>query len=356
LNDVAIDGTETTNHVLMYNAVNQLWENVDLDETFATKAYVTDQVANVISGGQINLSGYATTGYVDQKLLERGDHFSGNYNDLVNRPQLFSGDYNDLLNKPAGNSDLRMELVGQELQLINIEPEPDTIISRVNLSDLGTSIAQNINYNNISNLPDLFSGDYNDLVNKPVLFSGSYNDLANKPYIPSIAGLATESYVDQKHSEPTIYGDKTFIGSITVRDDVVVKQSLSSHTAQKKTSALAIQTTDNTPTEVVYADGSPVTFSPNTTVMLTVTVVASGVDVSDKAAFVHKGIISVDSQSAQFVGVVTTETIESGVNAWDSEIYTTSGSDRILNIRVTGSVSHTVNWTVFLETHEVINL
>lgn len=31
--------------------------------------------------------------------------------------------------------------------------------------------------------------------NKPTLFSGSYNDLTNKPTIPSISGLATETYV-----------------------------------------------------------------------------------------------------------------------------------------------------------------
>ena len=36
-------------------------------------------------------------------------------------------------------------------------------------------------YNDLTNKPELFSGNYNDLTNKPVLFSGSYNDLANKP-------------------------------------------------------------------------------------------------------------------------------------------------------------------------------
>jgi outer membrane murein-binding lipoprotein Lpp len=40
------------------------------------------------------------------------------------------------------------------------------------------------------------SGSYNDLANKPSLFSGDYDDLANKPTIPSVAGLASETYVD----------------------------------------------------------------------------------------------------------------------------------------------------------------
>lgn len=50
-------------------------------------------------------------------------------------------------------------------------------------------------YSEIANTPSLFSGDYNDLSNKPTLFSGDYNDLSNKPTIPSTAGLASETYV-----------------------------------------------------------------------------------------------------------------------------------------------------------------
>lgn len=58
--------------------------------------------------------------------------FSGNYNDLSNKPELFDGDYNSLSNKP-----------------------------------------------------ELFSGSYDDLANKPQLFDGNYNNLTNKPTIPT---------------------------------------------------------------------------------------------------------------------------------------------------------------------------
>ena len=53
-------------------------------------------------------------------------------------------------------------------------------------------------YDEITGKPTLFSGSYNDLTNKPTLFSGSYNDLTDKPAIPSVAGLASETYVDTK--------------------------------------------------------------------------------------------------------------------------------------------------------------
>lgn len=39
---------------------------------------------------------------------------------------------------------------------------------------------------------------YDEITGKPTLFSGSYNDLTDKPTIPSVAGLASESYVNQK--------------------------------------------------------------------------------------------------------------------------------------------------------------
>lgn len=53
-------------------------------------------------------------------------------------------------------------------------------------------------YDEITNKPALFSGSYNDLADKPALFSGNYNDLTNKPTIPSIDGLASETYVNTK--------------------------------------------------------------------------------------------------------------------------------------------------------------
>ena len=44
---------------------------------------------------------------------------------------------------------------------------------------LGSAIGTSIDYADLQNLPNLFSGDYNDLVNRPNLYS-DYNDLANK--------------------------------------------------------------------------------------------------------------------------------------------------------------------------------
>jgi hypothetical protein len=83
---------------------------------------------------------------------------------ILNKPTLFSGNYNDLTNKPT--------IPAAQLQ-----------------SDWNQT--NNLSLDFIKNKPTLFSGNYNDLTNKPTLFSGNYNDLTNKPTIPAEYTLPT---------------------------------------------------------------------------------------------------------------------------------------------------------------------
>lgn len=114
---------------------------------FVTQAQVTSQLSTYATGGGVNLTGYATEVYVQNAITNvNSSIFSGDYNDLTNKPSIptpFSGAYADLTGTPT-----------------------------------------------------LFSGDYDDLINQPTIFSGDYNDLTNQPAIPSITGLATETYVN----------------------------------------------------------------------------------------------------------------------------------------------------------------
>jgi len=121
---------------------------------------------------------------IDQFYAKKTDLFSGDYNDLSNKPDLSvyalasslatvatSGSYNDLSDKP-------------------------TIPAAQVQSDWNQTNSSAVDY--IKNKPTLFSGDYNDLTNKPdlsvyalssslaaVATSGDYNDLSNKPTIPA---------------------------------------------------------------------------------------------------------------------------------------------------------------------------
>jgi hypothetical protein len=129
---------------------------------------------NDITNKPTTISGYGIT-----------DAFSGNYNDLTNKPILFDGQYNSLTGLPSLFS-------GSFNDLTN---KPTTI------SGYG--------------IIDAFSGNYNDLNNKPILFSGSYIDLTNKPI-----------NIDENNTDDvtltgtqTISGNKSYSGLNTFYDN-----------------------------------------------------------------------------------------------------------------------------------------
>ncbi len=65
-------------------------------------------------------------------------------------------------------------------------------------SDVGAvPTTRTVNGKALSGNITLSASDVNALPSDTTLFSGNYNDLTNKPTIPSIAGLATTTYVDE---------------------------------------------------------------------------------------------------------------------------------------------------------------
>jgi len=329
----------------------------------ATQTYVIEQVAEVITNGTIDLEGYATESYVTQSLLERGSHFSGNYTDLLNTPILFSGDYNDLVNAPSvDNSDLMLSLDSTNLHL----GTPNSVISSIDLLSLANGLVSSIDYTQLSNLPTLFSGDYNDLVNRPNFFSGNYDDLANKPYIPSIAGLASETYVnnnvaglaseayvDERVGDTTITGDKTFVGDVVYEQSIRMVNSSTTHTASKRDLALTVQTVDSVDTSVLLANGSKILIEDNTTALYEATAVASSLATGDRVAFVIRGIVERSNGTISLVGENIVETLNQTDQAWNVDIQADT-VDNAISIIVTGSAAVTIDWTIFLQISEVI--
>jgi hypothetical protein len=119
--------------------------------------YILPTASTTVKGG-IKVDG--TTITINNQIISG---FSGDYDDLTNKPELFDGNYNNLTNKPT-----------------------------------------------------LFSGSYTDLSNKPDLtvyqlsanaFSGSYTDLSNKPTIPnrlSIGLINSENTLGELFSDVSI--------------------------------------------------------------------------------------------------------------------------------------------------------
>lgn len=201
------------------NTVNNLLDNLPIPEYTSelikddvytksevyNKSEVDIKIANVSSGGSVDLSNYYNKQETESLIenidiptktseLELDNVYSKTQVDtLISNVPTFSGDYNDLSNKPS----------------IYTQNEIDTLISNIN--------EFSGDYNDLTNKPDVytksqtdtliqtavngietFSGNYNDLTNKPTLFSGSYTDLTDKPTIPTDTAQLTKSDIYTK--------------------------------------------------------------------------------------------------------------------------------------------------------------
>ena len=169
--------------------------------------------ARPASQAQVDLSDYATTTDLNNAiagitiptdinqltdasgLLGQGSGFSGDYNDLTNKPTIptVPTDISQLTDTTgiiqAANTDNQtLTLSGSTLQ-----------ISGGNSVDL-SGIGGVTDYNNLTNKPTI-PADVSDLTDTTGLlthvtpFSGDYNDLTNKPTIPDVTGHATQQWV-----------------------------------------------------------------------------------------------------------------------------------------------------------------
>ena len=143
--------------------------------------------------------------------------FSGNYNDLSNKPNLFSGNYNDLTNKPTiptvpTNVSAFTNDAGY-LTSATITETQVLSISNDTMFLTGGSFVK---------IPADFSGNYNDLTNKPTLFSGDYNDLTNKPTIPTVPTNVSAFTNDAGYL--TSYTETQTLSNVAARNDSVNSQ------------------------------------------------------------------------------------------------------------------------------------
>ena len=149
--------------------------------------------------------------------------FSGNYNDLTNKPTIPS------INGLATETYVDEAVSGITVESIGALPDT-TVIPTIptNISSFVNDAGYLTEHQSLDGLASItyvdaqidaidIPFDLSDLVedsahrtvtdaekatwNAKSNFSGSYNDLTNKPTIPSITGLATETYVDEAVSE-----------------------------------------------------------------------------------------------------------------------------------------------------------
>ena len=211
--------------------------------------------------GNVNVSGTltATSFSGDGSALTGISTFSGDYNDLTNRPTgLATEGYVDSATANSANWDtayswgdhstagyITTSLTINGLADVNAgAPTTGHVLkwsgtqwisaadqtaagAGIGLSDLSVTITSaginSLTYNNITGVFEFTPTDVSGFsttgyVNNLVAistFSGDYNDLTNQPSIPSIAGLASEGYVDNAVSTKADLDGATFTGVVT---------------------------------------------------------------------------------------------------------------------------------------------
>jgi len=162
---------------------------------------ITNPVINKISKAEYDLkvaSGIITETMIADEVWINQDVTIADQEKLRNlKAVATSGSYNDLNDKPTiptKTSDL-----ANDSGFITESDLPDITCSGIG----AVSTTEKGAANGVATLgadsklaaSQMPSVSYTDLTNKPTLFSGSYNDLTDKPTIPSISGLASETYV-----------------------------------------------------------------------------------------------------------------------------------------------------------------
>ncbi|HET9056704.1 MAG TPA: hypothetical protein VFN30_07645 [Chitinophagaceae bacterium] len=146
-----------------------------------------------------------------------GNGFSGNYNDLSNKPTLFDGQYSSLIGAPAL---AQVAASGSYSDLINKPTLFDGQYSSLIGAPALAQVAASGSYSDLLNKPTLFDGQYSSLIGAPALAqvatSGSYSDLLNKPALfdgqyssligaPVLAQVATGGSYSDLLNKPTLF-------------------------------------------------------------------------------------------------------------------------------------------------------
>ncbi len=164
-----------------YNDLTDVPSGTDLSG-YATETYVDNAVSNLVDSAPSALN------TLNELAAALGDdsNFSTTITNALagkaNTSDIFSGNYNDLTNKPSIPSAYSLPTASSSTKG-GITTNYTTNGRNYAVQMSGTNAYVNVPW--VSSSGGGFSGSYNDLTDKPTLFSGSYTDLSNKPTIPS---------------------------------------------------------------------------------------------------------------------------------------------------------------------------
>ena len=191
----------------------------DLTDTPTIPTKTSDLIndSNFVNSSDLNKKADKTElhSHINKTIL---DNISSDDIDNWNSKTSFDGNYNSLTNKPS--------IPTKTSDLINDN-------NFVNTTQLNTKVDKKTGYSlvadseierlaNVDNYDD--TEIKNELNNKSDLgHTHSYNDLTNKPTIPSIEGLATETFVTNKIAEAQLSQGQIDLSGYATKDDLKTK-------------------------------------------------------------------------------------------------------------------------------------
>ena len=205
-----------------------------------------------------NSPAYTIT-YNDITYWNNKSHFSGNYNDLTNKPLIptktselmndsgfIDKNVNNLANYTLSTNISEVGLTGNYSDLIDAPTIPTKTSDLDNDSGfIDNTVNDLTNYTLTSNLATVATtGDYTDLLNTPTLSavatSGQYSDLLNKPTLSTVASTGDYDDLINKPTIPTVPTDVSAFnndaGYITNTVNDLTNYTLSSSLATVATS------------------------------------------------------------------------------------------------------------------------
>ena len=232
INDIKVNGQSIVN-----NKIANLY-------TESAYNYSTNKIATMADIPAVTVTDVTVggTSVVSSGVAAIPELFSGNYNDLTNKPTIPAAQVNSDWNASSGIAQIlnkpNLATVATSGSYNDLSDKPTIPTVDYPVTDVtvgGVSVLSN----KVATIPALFDGDYDSLKNKPdlsgyalssslstVATSGSYSDLTDKPVIPTktsqltndsgfvtsdaLNGYATETWVEQKgYLTSVAWGDIT---------------------------------------------------------------------------------------------------------------------------------------------------
>ena len=180
----------------------------------------------------------------ESKLREWNNksNFSGNYNDLTNKPTIPTVDVTKVyvdseVSKKADKTHSHSEYatpsyVQEKIAEASLSGGEVDLSAYATKAELNTKADKSHTHNELHShsnkavLDGITSSKVNEWNNKST-FNGDYNSLTNKPVIPSTEGLATESYVQAKIAEASLSGGEVDLSGYATREELNSKANVS---------------------------------------------------------------------------------------------------------------------------------